>query len=169
MSRLLRHALTLLLLTLNIANVWGQSEPKFATARESEAYRTSQLFKIDYKKENHERYKGKIIKLDKMTYKFDTVTLQVFDTPHEFLAVFDNGLLSTSNSGFSISHIEELTDLNPSSTVKRFKYQLHIKGIANPTVVFFELTNENVTAKTKTKKFIEGSTMTFYKWGWPMI
>ena len=110
-----------------------------------------------------------IIKLDKMTYKFDTVTLQVFDTPHEFLAVFDNGLLSTSNSGFSISHIEELTDLNPSSTVKRFKYQLHIKGIANPTVVFFELTNENVTAKTKTKKFIEGSTMTFYKWGWPMI
>jgi|LakMenEpi03Aug12_release.lakeMendotaPanAssembly.Ray.scaffolds.fasta_scaffold430331_2 hypothetical protein len=171
MKRRLRQILTHLLLTVTIIQTYGQVEPKFATAGEAEAYRAKQLFKVDYKKENHQRFKGKIIRLDKMTYKFDSVTLRAFDIPEELLGVLDNGLLFPNGPapGLTITHIQELIELNPGPTVKRFKYLLHIKGIANPTAVFFELTNDKATSKIGTKKFIEGSTLTFHKWGWPMI
>lgn len=169
MKRQQAYFLTILLLALTIQVFGQEAEPKFATAGEAEAYRARQFFKTDYKKEKRERYKGKITRLDKTTYKYDTVTLRVFDIEDELLAIFDNGLLSPTGHGSTISNIEELTDLNPNPTVRRFKYILHLRKIANPHVFFFELTNEKANSKTKAKEFIEGATTTFYKWGWVMI
>src|SRR5689334_16292739 len=86
MKRQVGHFLTVLLLALTIQVFGQETEPKFATAGEAEAYRVRQLFKTDYKKKNYERYKGKITQLDKTTYKFDTVTLRVFDIDEELLS-----------------------------------------------------------------------------------
>ena len=68
-----------------------------------------------------------------------------------------------------MSNVEELTDLNPSWTIKRFSFMLIRKGFANPLMYYFELTNKAATKTTPTKTFIEGSRLTFLKQGWVMI
>lgn len=180
-SKMKRFLLTILLFTATILLVSGQSsdkenkktksekEPEFATAGEQETYWAKQLFKNEYKKQKHSKFKGHISRLDEHTFKFDTLTLRVINTPPDLLLIFDNGLLQPLGPGLTMSSIEELTDLNPSPAIKRFSYMLIRKGFANPIMYFFELTNKTASKETDIKAFIEGSTLTFLKQGWVMI
>lgn len=64
---------------------------------------------------------------------------------------------------------DELTELNPSYKVKRFRLSVHMFNIMNPTVYFIELTNKDATPEMDIMKFIEGANLTFLKQGWVMI
>jgi hypothetical protein len=69
----------------------------------------------------------------------------------------------------SISNIEELKSLNPSIKVKRFKFWVFHNWLANPSVYFIELTNDDATSETDLLNFIEGAKLTFIKNGWLII
>ena len=69
------------------------------------------------------------------------------------------------NDTITISNVEELTFLNPSYKVKRFKFLRYYKWIINPSVYFFELTNDIATDKTDLISFIRGAKLTFIKSG----
>ena len=161
----------ILLLGATILQVNGQrkKEPEFATAGEQEDYWAKQLFKKEYKTQKHSRFSGQIKRLDEYTFVFDTVKLKVINTPDTLLTIFDEGLLQAWGSGTTVSDIEELTDLNPSPTVRRFRFILFMRKISNPTVYFFELTNKTASKTTDLKTFIKGSTLTFLKQGCVMI
>lgn len=73
------------------------------------------------------------------------------------------------NDTFSVSNIEELTYVNKSPSIKRFRFLSFKKGFTNPDVYFFELTNEKATKSTTRSDFIKNSTLTFYKRGWVML
>jgi hypothetical protein len=162
---------TVLLISAAILHVNGQKkkEPEFATAGEHEAYWAKQLFENEYKKQKHSKFSGKIKRLDAYTFIFDTVKLRVINTSGDLLPIFDEGLLQPWGTGTTISNIVELTNLNPSQTVKRFKFLMYMKRIGNPTVYFFELTNKAASKTTDLKTFIKGSRLTFLKQGWVMI
>ncbi|HEY5746932.1 MAG TPA: hypothetical protein VIU12_12695 [Chryseolinea sp.] len=167
-----RFLFTILLLTATTSQVAGQNdekEPEFSTAGEQEAYWARQLFKKEYKAQKHSKFTGRIQRLDAYSFKFDTVTLRVVNTSPDLLLIFDNGLLQPWASGLTISDIEELKDLSPAPTIKRFGFMLIQKGLANPIMYFFELTNKTASKTTDIKTFIKGSTLTFLKQGWVMI
>ncbi len=169
-SRMKRFIL-IILLSLTILPASGQKkkEPEFATAGEQENYWTKQLFKKEYKTQKHLKFSGQIKRLDEYTFLYDTVKLRVINTPPDLLTIFDEGLLQQWATGTTISDIEELADLNPSPTVKRFKFLVYMRRIANPTVYFFELTNKTASKTTDMRTFIKGSCLTFLKQGWVMI
>jgi len=68
-----------------------------------------------------------------------------------------------------ISNIEEIKISELSPKVKRFKLWLQWRGIANPFVYLFELTNEDATKQTDMENFIKGAELTFFKQGWIVI
>lgn len=68
-----------------------------------------------------------------------------------------------------ISNLEELKFLNTMPKQRKFRFWLSRKGFANPTVYFFELTNENATSETGMSSFINGSKLTFFELGWIII
>src|SRR5262245_19499652 len=123
-----RFILTMLFLAATTLHVSGQAnensdkkrksrkEPEFATQGEQEAYWTQQLFKNDYRKEKHDKFKGKINRLNDYTFQFDTVTRRVVNTQPELLFIFEHGLLQPFGPGLTMSNVEELTELNLSPT-----------------------------------------------------
>jgi hypothetical protein len=68
-----------------------------------------------------------------------------------------------------VADLEELKFLETKPTQKRFRFWMVRKGFANPTVYFFELTNEKATKDTGMASFINGSTLTFFDEGWIII
>ena len=75
----------------------------------------------------------------------------------------------TRTDSLTITNLEELPLLSKSPTQKRFRFWLYRKGLHNPQVCFFELTNERATNKTAVETFIDGAVLTFYKDGWIII
>lgn len=75
---------------------------------------------------------------------------------------FEN-LVGIKNLTFT--NMRELTELNSSPKIKRFSFWLKRKGLMNPTVYYFELTNKKAKATTSLSNFIKGSKLTLIKAG----
>jgi hypothetical protein len=172
--------LTLILLSLLIiAFSYGQSnekiyrsekkEPDFSTAGEQEDYWTKRLFKFEYKRKTYKRFQGKISRIDSTTFKFDSVTVRHTDPDKRLILMLEKGILFPWMHGLNINMWEELTELNPSFKVKRFRLGVQMFNISNTTVYFIELTNKNATPNMDIMKFIEGANLTFLKQGWVLI
>jgi hypothetical protein len=146
-----------------------ETESDFATTGDQEKHWAEKLFKKEYKKQRHETFKGKVVKLDETTFQFDDIKLEVVNTPSDYLLIFEKGIFSPWTNGLTISDLEELSSLSTSPTIKRFRFSLITNGFSNPTAYFIELTNKKATKATDVRSFIEGSRMTFLKQGWVMI
>ncbi len=67
--------------------------PVFQTAGEQEEYNVKQMFKNEYKEQEHFRYNGLIKSIDNRIFVFDSSTIAVNYTPIELKAIFGEGLL----------------------------------------------------------------------------
>ena len=127
------------------------------------------LAEYEYKKKNYRRFQGEITRIDSTTFKFDSVVVRHTDPDRRLVLMLEKGILFPWMHGLNINMWEELTELNPSFKVKRFRLSVHMFNMANPTVYFIELTNKNATPDMDIMKFIEGADLTFLKQGWVMI
>jgi predicted RNA-binding protein len=73
------------------------------------------------------------------------------------------------NDTISISVVEEVAFLSNSPKAKRFRMWVNHRWMPNPTVYFFELSNDNATINTSLAEFIKAATLTFMRKGWMII
>ena len=93
-----------------------------------------------------------------------------FDRTVDTMSVELKALLNPiSNDTLKLIGLEELKLIEGPYTKKRFRFWHYTKKMLNPTVCFFELTNNYATDKTDILNFIIGSTLTFFKEGWIII
>jgi len=160
----------------------------FKNQGQQEDYWAEKLFTEKYIKQNFERFAGKIFMVNENIIKYDNEVLIVNNTEKQLIAIFEKGIFYPSiitgkvktgisrkqdldsmlirNDSLRISNFKELNFLNKSAKAKRFKFWLYLKGMANPTAYFIELTNEKADEKTDTETFINNSKLTFCKRGW---
>ncbi|MDO6433294.1 hypothetical protein Q4E93_21970 [Flavitalea sp. BT771] len=165
--------------------------PDFKNAGEQEDYWAKELFENSYAKENFSRYTGKIVIVNDNTFGYGDNIIKVHSTSDELKTIFKLGIINSAIFGggenvkkpsidsmtiaertiyglirsdtLAISDVEELKFLNTSSQVKRFRFLLWRPGFANPTLYFFELTNDKANKKTGLVNFIRGSQLTLIK------
>ena len=81
----------------------------------------------------------------------------------------ENQIPKISPDTLRVSLFEELKFLEKVPQQRRFKFWMFTKGLANPTVYFIELTNQDATRGTSILSFIDGAKVTFFKEGWIII
>jgi len=162
--------------------------PKTApgTQGAAEAQQAAQLFEKEYHPQTFALYDGPVVaRGDTFYYAHGTFT--VIGISRELRQIFSRGLLDPSlvnsfemfRSGDTLmvrqtdtavlSNLEELPELSPSVRQRRFRFWLHRRGLANPQVCFFELTNEAADAQTDLAAFILHARLTFYIQAWIVI
>jgi hypothetical protein len=160
--------LTILIMTITFSYAQTQGDQEKEWARN--------VFKTKYKKESYNRFKDKIIIIDKGTVKFNKAIIEYDDSFNEIKNLFLLGILYPqimSNLFYSdqlhFVNLEEVQSLSDSASIKRFKFWVFQKGFANPNTFLMELTNENATKGMHLKEFIINSKLTFLKYGWTSI
>ena len=116
-----------------------KKEPDFSTAGEQEDYWTKRLFKFYYKKKTYKRFQGQITRIDSTTFKFDSIIVRHTDPDRRLILMLEKGILFPWMHGLNINIWKELTELNPSFKVKRFRLGVYMFNMANPTVYFMKL------------------------------
>lgn len=160
---------------------------------------SKKLFKEHYKKDVYNRFDGDIQILSTNEIRFDNKTLRVYCDdellpiftlgifyPQLIIGFGENEPISTENRHsihhetrflhqlqrndyLNVSELEELTYLNRSPKVRRFRFLNFREGFINPNVYFLELSNENATKNTTLHEFISTCKLTFLKKGWVMM
>jgi hypothetical protein len=170
----------------------------FKNQGKQEDYWAKELFKTRYKKQSFPRFTGMINILNETTFIYGNETLIVENTSTELKTIFKLGLFYPEiitgvvkqdttvaliemtpeqkkmhkligSSCFKVSSLEELTFLNRTPYIKRFRFLLFRKGLSNPTMCYIELTNEKAVSSTGELSFIEGSKLTFFTRGSVML
>lgn len=183
-----------ILLICSSVNAQG-SKFDFKDQREQENYWAREKFEKEYKKEIYKRYGSHIEELDTITYKYDSQIFKVAGLSNAIRQLFTLGILYPSliankpNAADSLKDgqkifknpfqtdtiyiysgsIEELRFLEVSPKIKRFRLWLRCRGISNPLVYLFELTNEKATKQTNMENFIKSASLTFFRQGWIVI
>lgn len=177
----------------------ANNKREFKNQGEQENYWAEQLFEKEYSKKYFKKFKDDILVTgNNFTYGDQTLIVvhtpkelnRIFSTGLFFPSIITGDSKTvvkskpeldtlpiaqqvfynlTRTDSFTISGVEELNFLTKTNTVKRFRFWLFRKGSANPTVCFFELTNEKANDKTDLASFINGATLTFFKSGWVVI
>ena len=149
-----------------------QPVPEFKNQWEQEDYWTKKFFDNNYKKQQISRYTGNISIIDSNRIRFDKTLLMVYQCDAKFRAIFTNGIFYPSLVGtdsLTISNVEEPSFLKSSVKIKRFKILTWMRPLINPSVYFFEITNDKATIRTSTEDFVKGAHLTFIKQGWIQI
>ena len=163
---------------------------KFDNQGDREDYWTKNLFDKGCEKQQFRRYSGKVKIVNKDTFAYGGNILIVKSKNEELNEIFRLGIIYSSMFGGSVSRkdlnidsvakeqnaiynfmridsltisdVEELETSN-SFSIKRFRFLLWRKGLANPMLHFFELTNDKANKKSSLLQFIRGSRLTFFK------
>lgn len=127
------------------------------------------------------KFTGLII-VSKDTIRFDSSVVIINDTGPEIKKVFELGLIfpkliygaSTTNSGrfefkknigadtLRISNVQELQFPNQRPETRCFSFLLWQRGILNPCLYLFELTNERAKSHLPIKDFIQKADVTAF-------
>ena len=154
-------------------SITQELKPPFSTQGQQEDFLAQELFKKEYKPYEYSKFIGEIEKDNKNRIrfeKFQSINLNEIDSTHEL--IFTNGLLYPNlfnKLSLNISNLEELQFLSNSPKIKRFRFWLFSKNVANPTVYIFELQNNNATMETSWEKWIKGAKLSFLKEGWVVL
>lgn len=166
-----------------------ETTPVFNNQKEQEDYWAKEMFEKNYTKQSFKKYSSKIEIIDSNTFKYGNNILTVKSASEEVKEIFRSGIIYSTIIGggesrpnitcitkeqkaiydfiridtLTISNIEELKALNKPPKVKRFRFLLWRKGIANPSLYFFELTNDRANEKMSQMTFIRDSQLTFFK------
>jgi hypothetical protein len=143
--------------------------PEFKNQGEQEVYWTKQFFQNQYKEQTFKVFSGTIINKNN-TFIFSEDSLTVYDYTIELKTLFLKGLLYPALIGGSkIGNIEELKFVEETPQKRRFRFLIFIKGLSNPVVCFFELTNVRAKRETNLIEFIRRARLSFFKQSWVMI
>jgi|GEM_PF-2206656 len=161
-------------------------KPPFKNQGEQEDFWAQEFFKNEYKKQNHERFIGKIKILNEYEsldnngnfitnaneISFGNRVVKINLTDNKFRSIFENGILYPdliSEKYFKIWDLEELTFLNNSPKIKKFRMFVNMPELIYPQVFLLELKNEFANKKTDLTEFIKNAELTFMKRAWSMI
>lgn len=150
------------------ANAQQDSIPVFKNQGEQDDYWAKEIFRKEYKKEEHSRYGKQIIAVNANTYQYGYQYFSIPELADSIKPLFTSGILYSSLFGANasgIGNIEELPFPELPPAIKRFSCWVNSQGFANPVVYVFELTNEQATKQTDLKSFIMGASLTFIKQG----
>jgi hypothetical protein len=146
---------------------------EFQTQGEQEDYWAEQIFKENYSRQTYKKFAGKITVSKKNHITFEKRTLELLYTSEDLKPIFTEGIfypgLIDSSDSLKISDFHELKSLSTTPTVRRFKFWLFRKWMANPQVYFIELTNTSANDSTDLSSFIKGAVLTFVKDAWIVI
>lgn len=170
---------------INPANITTQGE--------NERYWAQEIFDKNYNPQLFESYKGTIMLINETTFRYDGITIIAHFIEKEYRAIFEKGIFYPAifagyNDGrilelpqvpdsvrlkpfysflrydsLRVGIMENLTFLNPSGKIKRFKLYLSRPGLMNPSMYVFELTNDTATKTTDLVSFINGARLTFFR------
>jgi hypothetical protein len=166
---------------IEFASMYENCAEDFARGSDNCAIR--RLFRENYKSIPHEKFDGHVIKIvgsktRAVTFMFGSDSLDVAVDNDTLLSIFQQGIFYPAifpgnrphGSSIHMYLIEELHLWRQSATRKRFYCWKFDRYIINPTVFFFELTNEDASSETDLESFIKGSTLTsFINPGWVII
>lgn len=165
--------------------------PNFKNQGEQEEYWAKKVFEKKREKRTFERYSGRIVAIDNYTFGYDDNIIKVDGISEELKEIFRLGIIHSAIIGgsknqdklsidsmnaeqraiysfiridtLSITNMEELKALSNSFEVKRFRFLLWRKGLANPMLYFFELRNNSANKETGLPDFIKYSQLTFFE------
>ena len=143
--------------------------PDFKNNAEQEEYYVKKMFKEEYKKQNFNKFPGKINIVNNSSFQFDSLIMNVFFTSTDLKTIFFRGLLYPGLFGkedsLKITDFQELKYVNDRPHHKRFSFWLFRKWLANPQVYYIELTNDKATPATGIREFINGARLTYFRPG----
>ncbi|MBE9584075.1 hypothetical protein IM792_06425 [Mucilaginibacter sp. JRF] len=143
--------------------------PEFKNQGEQEDYWAQKFFQKEYKELKYKAFAGNITHIDNV-FIFGRDSIIVSDSDEKMNLIFSKGLLYPEIIfGYHVSDIEELDFIKTSPKKRRFRFLLYTKGMHNPTVCFFELSNPKANGNMDMRDFIQNSTLTFFKRGWIMM
>jgi hypothetical protein len=169
-----------------IAEQKSELKPPFKNQGEQEDFWAQEFFKDEYKKQNHDRFNGEIkilkdsLELDingnfitnANEIRFGDRIVEINLTDKNLRSIFENGILYPdliSEKYFKIWDLEELTFLNKSPKIKRFRMFVNMPERIYTQIILLELTNESADIETLLNEFIDNSKLTFIKEGWLMM
>ncbi|MCU0437983.1 MAG: hypothetical protein MUC49_08690 [Raineya sp.] len=167
-------------------SVFCQNEPDFKNQGEYELYQAKMFFEKNYKKQNYERFKGKVKKVGNI-FEFGSRGFTLNDSNAQLEILLEQGILYpqiifgewVENSNIFqdimesktplISNFRELKTLTNTYQVRKFRSWLFHSKRMNPDVYLMELTNESATEFTPLENFMKGAKLTFIKYAWTNI
>jgi hypothetical protein len=169
-----------------IAEQKSELKPPFKNQGEQEDYWAQEFFKDEYEKQNHDRFDGTIRILNESKeldpngnfitntneFSFGKRVVEINLNDLKFRSIFENGILYPdliSERNFKIWDLEELTFLNESPKIRKFRMFVNMPELIYPQVFLLELKNESANKDTDWNEFIENSELTFIKRGWSMM
>jgi len=163
------------------------------TQEENERYWAQHIFEKNDNPQIFERYKGTIMLVNETTFRFDESIIIAHFIENEYRAIFEKGIIFPAifagyndgrflelpqdpdparskpfysfsrNDSLYVGIMENLTFLNLSGKIKRFKLYLSRPGLLNPSMYVFELTNDTASKTTDLDSFINGARLTFFR------
>ena len=139
-----------------------------------------------------EKYNGTISISDKQLIKYNENVIEIWDSDSLMRLIFEIGIIypeiiaSTPTNGkevkfdsithkikpwfvldskdtFTISNVKLVLLNNSTIKSRRFQFLKIRDGTANPSLYYFELTNEDATKKTNLRNFILGAKLTLFR------
>ncbi|WP_179336289.1 hypothetical protein [Winogradskyella costae] len=87
-------------------------------------------------------------------------------------SIFEKGIVYPdliNEKYFKIWDLEELTFLNKSPKIKKFRMFVNMPERIYPQIILLELKNESADNQTSMSEFIENAKLTFIKEAWLMV
>jgi hypothetical protein len=165
-----------LFLVLSSSAQKNPATPEFKNQGEQENYQAKQLFEKEYVPQHFDKFTG-LIHCDINDCLFNHIRLTLAITLPELQTIFSSGLFYPDlipgricpGDSLIISSLEELPFAENGSAVKRFRFWLFENCLANPTVYFIELTNDQAKKGEEISSFVKGARLTFVRKGWIII
>ena len=164
----------------------SELKPPFKNQGEQEDFWAQEFFKDEYEKKNHNRFNGEIKIVNE--YKslddngnfitnaneisFGNRVVEINLNDNELRSIFENGILYPdliSEKYFKIWNLEELSFLNKSPKIKKFRIFVNMPERIYTQIILLELKNESADNQTSMTEFIENAELTFIKEAWLMM
>ncbi|WP_434035709.1 hypothetical protein [Formosa sp. 4Alg 33] len=164
----------------------SELKPPFKNQGEQEGFWAQEFFKDEYEKQNHIKFNGEIKIVNE--YKsldehgnfitnaneisFGNRVVEINLNDNKLRSIFENGILYPdliSEKYFKIWDLEELSFLNKSPKIKRFRIFVNMPERIYTQIILLELKNESADNQTSMSEFVENSELTFIKEAWLMM
>tara|TARA_R110001592_G_scaffold138699_1_gene358177 strand:+ start:1847 stop:2431 length:585 start_codon:yes stop_codon:yes gene_type:complete len=164
----------------------SELKPPFKNQGEQEDFWAQEFFKNEYEKQNHNKFNGEIKIINE--YKslddngnfitnvneisFGNRVVEINLNDNKFRSIFEKGILYPdliSEKYFKIWDLEELSFLNKSPKIKKFRIFVNMPERIYTQIILLELKNKSADNQTSMTEFIENAELTFIKEAWLMM
>ncbi|WP_179354767.1 hypothetical protein [Winogradskyella vidalii] len=164
----------------------SELKPPFKNQGEQEDFWAQEFFKDEYEKQIHKTFNGKIEIINEYEslddngnfitnaneISFGNRVVEINLNDNKLRSIFEKGIVYPdliSEKYFKIWDLEELTFLNKSPKIKKFRMFVNMPERIYPQIILLELKNESADNQTSMSEFIENAKLTFIKEAWLMV